>query len=317
MGTNEIMKMIQEAVPALATSPVLIKLIDTAYKVFKTLYMPTLTLKNGKAEIDVESYKNENSLKQNEQMSFTLYEVTRLKNFINTVKFSEDELLKLNNFIESENEVDFDWIMRFFDAVGNISNEELQKLWGKVLAGEIQHPGNCSLRTLEIIRNMSQREVEIFNKLCKYVLESGDCYFIYPDGFLGDYGYNNEMHTFIEQIGLTYSESIIPMTECGLLSVDHELATDFKTNNTLNIYNEELICIIKASENKENNISFEPYFLTKSGVELFNVVRGTADFKFDIEYAVFSFKALKYLNPNLTVMAFKINNNEICDEIEL
>lgn len=25
----------------------------------------------------------------------------------------------------------FDWLMRFFDAVGNISNEDLQQLWGK------------------------------------------------------------------------------------------------------------------------------------------------------------------------------------------
>ena len=42
--------------------------------------------------------------------------------------------------------------MRFFDAVGNVSNEELQKLWGKVLAGEMQQPGSCSLRTMEVIR---------------------------------------------------------------------------------------------------------------------------------------------------------------------
>ena len=44
---------------------------------------------------------------------------------------------------ESDEQVDtkieFDWIMRFFDAVGNISNEELQRLWGKVLAGEMKH----------------------------------------------------------------------------------------------------------------------------------------------------------------------------------
>lgn len=316
ISTNEVIEIINAAMP-LAASPVLIKLIDTAHKVFKTLYAPTLILRKGMAEIDVDRYAKENALNQNENMTFTLYEVTKLKNFINTVNFAGDELLKSNEEIEFEEEVDFDWLMRFFDTVGCISNEDLQKLWGKVLAGEVRQPGRCSLRTLDIIRNMSKNEAAIFNKLCEFVLVSGDCHFIYPDGFLGDYEYNKEMCGLIKRTGLTYSESIIPMTECGLLSIEHELATDFKQDKILSIYNKDLTCIIKADDKKESSISFEPYFLTKSGVELFNIIKGTANFKFDTEYAVSCFKALKYLNPELAVSAFSVNGNEICAEIKL
>lgn len=51
---NTIIEIINKGLPILASSPVLIKLIETVGGIVKTLYTPTLTLKNGKAEVDVE-----------------------------------------------------------------------------------------------------------------------------------------------------------------------------------------------------------------------------------------------------------------------
>lgn len=126
---------------------------------------------------------------------------------LNSGKLSYVELYKCRNFLkiaeradevfandqekESEqvpgedekNKFSFDWLMRFFDAVGNISNEELQQLWGKVLANEISHPKSCSLRTLDMIRNMPPEEAETFSMLCRYVMQSGDSFYIDSAGF--------------------------------------------------------------------------------------------------------------------------------------
>ena len=41
-------------------------------------------------------------------------------------------------------------MMRFFDAVGNISEQELHLLWAKILAGELSRKGSFSLRTLDM-----------------------------------------------------------------------------------------------------------------------------------------------------------------------
>lgn len=73
--------------------------------------------------------------------------------------------------------------MRFLDAVGNISNEELQSLWRSVLANEISRPKSCSLRTLDMIREMSPEEARTFSDLCQYVMQSGDTYYIDSAGF--------------------------------------------------------------------------------------------------------------------------------------
>ena len=71
-----------------------------------------------------------------------------------------------------ESEPEPEWINRFFDIAENISTEDLQYLWSKILAGEIQKPGSFSLRTLETMKNMSRQEAETFVKLSQYVLLS-------------------------------------------------------------------------------------------------------------------------------------------------
>ena len=63
---------------------------------------------------------------------------------------------------------DPDWTARFFDDAQDVSSEELQKLWGKILAGEIKSPGQTSLRTLSILRNMTQREARDFSDLMRF-----------------------------------------------------------------------------------------------------------------------------------------------------
>jgi len=93
-------------------------------------------------------------------------ELYKCRNFLEIAKRA-DEMISVSHIdnkehVENEhNEQDnfsFDWLMRFFDAVGNISNEDLQNLWEKVLASEIVRPKACSLRTLDMIRNMSPEE---------------------------------------------------------------------------------------------------------------------------------------------------------------
>ena len=67
-----------------------------------------------------------------------------------------------------DHEPDPDWIARFFDDAQDISSEELQKLWGRILAGEVKSPGQTSLRTLSILRNMTQEEAQVFSDLMRF-----------------------------------------------------------------------------------------------------------------------------------------------------
>ena len=62
----------------------------------------------------------------------------------------------------------------FFDNAKDVSDEKMQKLWAKLLAGEVERPGRASLRTLDILRNMTQKEAELFERAVNYIFSGGD-----------------------------------------------------------------------------------------------------------------------------------------------
>jgi hypothetical protein len=66
--------------------------------------------------------------------------------------------------------IDDDWLYSWRDYAGRTSSDELQELWGRVLAGEIKGPGSYSFRTLEFLKGLSKEEAEIISKVAQFVV---------------------------------------------------------------------------------------------------------------------------------------------------
>lgn len=60
----------------------------------------------------------------------------------------------------STQEVDPDWFSQYCELVLDISNNSMQHLWAKILAGEIATPGRFSLKTLQTLKLMSYKEAQ-------------------------------------------------------------------------------------------------------------------------------------------------------------
>ncbi|KKO44486.1 hypothetical protein WG68_15645 [Arsukibacterium ikkense] len=60
----------------------------------------------------------------------------------------------------SAQEVDPDWFAQYCELVLDISNDNMQQLWAKILAGEIATPGRFSLKTLQTLQQMSHKEAQ-------------------------------------------------------------------------------------------------------------------------------------------------------------
>lgn len=73
---------------------------------------------------------------------------------------------------------DEDWITRFFSSAQDISSEQMQDLWGRVLAGEIKKPGSYSLKTLEFMRNVTKSDAAALEHVGKISLQYGATTFI-------------------------------------------------------------------------------------------------------------------------------------------
>ncbi len=125
----------------------------------------TLTYKDGSIVIESSAGKephisSEPTVEQRTQARLAFQEAKRQLNLESIAQHAAEELGADDN-VPSE-QPDSDWVARFFRMAEDVTSEQMQLLWGKVLAGEVRQPGSYSLRTLELLKNISQREAQVF-----------------------------------------------------------------------------------------------------------------------------------------------------------
>ncbi len=64
----------------------------------------------------------------------------------------------------SDEMVDPDWFYAFSQLAENIYSPTMQTLWGKIFAVEVSKPGSFSLRSLETLKVLAQRDAAIFSR---------------------------------------------------------------------------------------------------------------------------------------------------------
>ena len=84
----------------------------------------------------------------------------------------------------------------------------MQKLWGKVLAGEIKQPGSFSLRTMDTLKNISRDEAELFINVIQFAIKYNQTYFIMSE---------NQIHSKIEFDEVSFKQ-LLDLQEIGLIS---------------------------------------------------------------------------------------------------
>ena len=58
-----------------------------------------------------------------------------------------------------------DWVSKFWDDAGLVSDEMLQELYARVLTREAASPGACSVRTLRVMRYLDRPTADLFGRL--------------------------------------------------------------------------------------------------------------------------------------------------------
>ncbi len=225
-------------------------------------------------------------------------EITKQRN-IEAVADNAYEELEKTTTVSSE-PVSPDWMFRFFNSVENISNEEMQKIWGHILAGEIKSPNTYSYRTLEKLKNMTQQEAEHFQLVSSLALSTSGKRFIISDTLLLN-KYN------------VYFEHILELTECGLMTAQElSLTIDISSVQEGGIYNSEIIGLIHKKENKNQNIVIHVYAFTESGIQLMQAICPKANQQYFLECLKFIHK--RYADFTITAHTInRINEDERID----
>ena len=165
---------------------------------------------------------------------------------------------ELDGKIVNDHDVDHDFTARFFNDVQDITCFELKKIWAKILAGEVNSPGSTSLHTLAILKNMSQRDAELFENVVQFVM--GNIIF-------RDEKYIKNLKEFPSL------ESILTLNSYGLInSPSSQLSHTIGTNKVFNFEIHNVVYFTqRISENSDTSIPI--HSMSPQGVELSNIVR--------------------------------------------
>ena len=192
----------------------------------------------------------------------------------------------------NEKTVEDDWIVRFTSIVKDISDKDMQRVWAKILAGEIEKPGRFSLRTLDVIRNLSQVEATTFQKITPYVIQTA-----------GDHFITNESSMY-EKYGITFGDLIL-LDECGLISSTGlvSMTRTIAGEQGLIAYTKEKMLLLDKAQSFPIKVTFGIHSLTNAGKELFQIIDTTPNEEYFLDFTKHIFKE----NSNCTLSIHKVN----------
>ena len=197
------------------------------------------------------------------------------KRLANVSSVLQNAAAELGDKKVSDHEPDHDWTARFFDSVQDVSSEDMRKIWSKILAGEVEKPGGTSLRTLSILRDMSQNDAKMFSEIMRYTIGG----FIHYESYILSSNLARGMHKY-DSFG-TIPESFVVIQELGLLHGTHDPSPQLILNDegikiTTNC---NRILVIEGSSRQKIGLQ-DILALTSPAIELSTFCEVEPDFKY-------------------------------------
>lgn len=285
------------------------KLIEVVSNGIGTLYRPRRirkdadaqayaikVLEKAKAEAEADSIMIEIDTVKRIGERLVAKELKRQENIDTIVEMAANNLTGVQ---VSDKPVDKDWASRFFDIVQDVSRKEMKILWAKILAKEIERPSSYSMRTLELLRNISFEEAELFVKLSDFVLKHNGCFIYLKEDDLN-------------QFGLSYID-LAKLREAGLLHTGEMVTKTFISNKKdisqpIIIYGEMVVFLTIQPNTK--NIVMPVMILTQAGREIYELV----EHKDNIEYLKSFAAFIKKTNETASVKygrILELNENQV------
>jgi len=148
-----------------------------------------------------------------------------------------------------------DWFIRFYESAGNISDDDMQNLWARLLAGEVSSPGKFSLRAMDTLRNMSKEEAECLMEMAKWTISKNKIDFLCSNTIM--------KHQLFQKA--------IVLENSGILNLDSSRTVNGIAKPDAFLLAEGNLCI-KANIEVEAHFKYSVYFYTQVGVELLKLI---------------------------------------------
>lgn len=214
---------------------------------------------DGQLVEDGASQGNQASSEAAEINSRISYQETKRQHNLHAITAKASE--NLDKEVDDQ-EVDPDWVARFFGYAQDVTQEEMQTLWSKLLAGEVSKPGSYSLKTLEVLRNLSRSDAKHFQQLAHFFIADA----VYPNSkVISSAGISYDVLLYMDELGLL-------RTSFGLIKQFHnQVREGFKT--TVPIITKKGWGIRVTGSKAVPHITLDACLLTRVGREIASTLK--------------------------------------------
>jgi hypothetical protein len=233
------------------------KLIEAVSNTIGVLYEPTRIRRKAKAESDALVFmaKGEvDALTVRAARRLSTQETRRQENIEGIVDKSIEYLDGID--MEEAASIDVDWLSFYFDKCQDVSVENVQNLWAKILAGEVVEPEACSRATLVILQSLSNNDIQLFNKYCQFQFKI--------NGELLRFKYSS-LNKHLESRGILESD-IRHLQDLGLVQPQQQFHFTKNERYVVEYVNSKFSMTLKG--HRESRAEF----LTKAGRELYRFI---------------------------------------------
>lgn len=152
-----------------------------------------------------------------------------------------------------------DWKANFWDKCKNISDDEMQDIWSRILAGEANNPGAYSTATINLLSNLDREDANLFVKLNSFTWKV----IVDPVPLIFDLNAN-----IYRQNGVS-EETLTILDERGLIKFSHIMTNRLTTtHNPISIFYENEELQIEGPEFTVGNV-----ILTKAGKQILSICK--------------------------------------------
>ena len=162
-------------------------------------------------------------------------------------------------------DVEDDWIANFFDKCRIVSDNDMQDLWSRVLAGEANSPGSFSRKTVNLMADLDKASAQLFVSLCRFGWRMGNAF----DPLILDF----DEHLYTNH-GITFP-SLCQLDSIGLVQigdVGYELPNQHR-ELVVTYYGRSVRLIFPKDTG--NSLKVGQVLFTPSGAQLAQIVETT------------------------------------------
>lgn len=209
-----------------------------------------------------------NEIEERAELRLIAKAIRQQENIESIIKHAYNDLKYAN---ECSNEpIDIDWWNHFENCAENISSENMQFLWGKILSGEIKNPGTFSVRTLNDIKSLNKKDAESFQKILPYICSLGK-------NKSDDLILLNETSSY-EKWNITINDFVI-LDEAGLIQRNTGLTIRITDDKCNLYYGDSFKIVVRFNKSKTSeidlllkNVSIPIINITRTGMQLYKIL---------------------------------------------